>query len=675
MTHHDADRDLRVLVRSLYQPPLQEKIMANEKSSKGAKLTVEVKLPTHKDGKVPEVRVYLFDAAQRLVHSTPAKEQVELDIDPRQRYRVTVGPDLIRTRKTPPADLGSQLVKAAAISRDFSPLQPVSKISIEVLENLIPLWLFTCINIHGSVRKQLTAGGPYAPLCTGVVEIFTIDLLCSLERLGSADLLGIKNQTLARLLNMEINDLLSFNFADLARLSSLAGGMYPLTGQPLRAYIVAHRAELAPFMCNLIPEWAICYQQLPNATIQSDGTFSLDYCFLFWQAPPDLYFEVVQTIDGVAREVADPDIMCTTMWSYDGSQSAVITVEDPAAIACQPDPRPGPGYLYVWPTAIGNVDLRQIDGLETMAGTGLLPGTTPFGGTLSLQVQFDPNLRANNIHFYRWSYRFGSEPFTQVNASVTHRWQEITLGGGGMVNIHLHPVTLGPQMVGTTTNLFEIPDPNLPWINIVDPADRPFAYVDTTVGQTPGRSGMMTLKLEMFDSAGTHVSCGNAGHGGPFQFLLPDLMATPDDYTNAPAPNVDANGDLVFQICVDNNPTTAQLPGVHIGGNSADDCGMLHYASGAQTVAIDYVATHPNDYLSWSLSVSRGSHGVVASTSGSTSSLTPDQFNNAVATLMGNCAQAAFAVNLYAAARAVDGYSRQSQYDRSATIAFALLTP
>ena len=33
----------------------------------------------------------------------------------------------------------------------------------------------------------------------------------------------------------------------------------------------------------------------------------------------------------------------------------------------------------------------------------------------------------------------------------------------------------------------------------------------------------------------------------------------------------------------------------------------------------------------------------------------------------------AFAVNLYCAARATNGYGRQSEYDSSATIAFALL--
>lgn len=273
----------------------------------------------------------------------------------------------------------------------------MSKLSFSVTESLITLWLFHCINIHGTVRKLLNPGGSptsYATICSGNVEIFVIDFACSLQHLSDADLLTIRNQTLGRMIGVEIIDIFTMNASDFARVNALALGLFPLTGNALRNYIVTHRADLAQFMCNLIPEWAICYRQLPDAPIQSDGTFSLHYCFFFWEFPPDIYFEVKQTIGGIEREVADPDIVCTTMWGYDGSHGAVITVEDPAAVACMPT-GPDLGFLYVWPTAIGNINLRQIDGLETLAGTGLLPAPTygpvgtPWGGTLPLQLIFD----------------------------------------------------------------------------------------------------------------------------------------------------------------------------------------------------------------------------------------------------------------------------------------------
>src|SRR5579864_1231376 len=654
--------------------------MARSKEGKRVPVTVEVTLPVIKDKKAPALRVYLFDSTRRLVDSSPAKEKVTFQVDPSQPYQVTVGPDLLTTAKDQPANLAARLANSGVISSGISPQDQAKTVSISLAENLVISWLFDCINIHGSVRKLMNPGGDppaYAPICTGTVQIFTIDLACSLDNLSDAALLSIKNQALARMLDVELADLFSFDLADAVAISALAGGMWTLTGNALRSYIVNNRAALAQFMCNLIPEWAICYTQLPGAPIQPDGTFSLNYCFLFWEFPPDVYFEVVQTIDGSIREVADPDIMCTTMWGYNGSQAAVITVTDPSAIACPPV-KTGPAYLYVWPTAIGNVDLRQIDGLETLAGTGLIPGGpfgTPWGGTLSLQMQFDPNLQANNIQYYRWSYRFdGDLDFTQINASVTHRWMEVT-HAGPVINIHLHPVTLGPQIVGAQTNLFAIPDPSLPWIDINDPADRPFAYFDSTAGQTPGRFGMVTLKLEMFDGAGNPVTCANAGHGGPFTFILPDPMGGPNDYTNAPAPNIDADGNLIYRVQVDNRPTDAELQAVLVNGHAADSCGISHYGSTSDPVAIQYVATQPGNFLWWEMGITRGMGSSAGSAGGDQNSADPAFYNTTAGALLAGCPNAAFAVNLNTHARAIDGYGRQSQYDRSATIAFALLNP
>ena len=50
-------------------------------------------------------------------------------------------------------------------------------------------------------------------------------------------------------------------------------------------------------------------------------------------------------------------------------------------------------------------------------------------------------------------------------------------------------------------------------------------HFDSTAGQTPGRSGMVTLRLEMFDGDGNHVPCANDSKGGIFTFELPDDAA------------------------------------------------------------------------------------------------------------------------------------------------------
>ena len=93
---------------------------------------------------------------------------------------------------------------------------------------------------------------------------------------------------------------------------------------------------------------------------------------------------------------------------------------------------------------------------------------------------------------------------------------------------------------------------------------------------------------------------------------------------------------------------------------------------------IYYVAFHPNDFLDWSLGVSLGIMGSVASIGGSVSAGSPGlpvDFANTATALLQTCPQGAFAVNLYCYARATNGYGRQYQYDCSSTIGFALLKP
>jgi hypothetical protein len=142
---------------------------------------------------------------------------------------------------------------------------------------------------------------------------------------------------------------------------------------------------------------------------------------------------------------------------------------------------------------------------------------------------------------------------------------------------------------------------------------------------------------------------------------------------------------LIFRVRVDNNMTVAQLPrvGTPPGSTDTDPCGMLHYSTLSDNVDLSYVAFHPNDFLDWYLTISRGTSGGVASIPPSpppnnvSSGVpgTPAHFVNSAGALLGPCAQAAFAVNLDCYARAESGYSRQSQYDSSRTIAFALIHP
>jgi hypothetical protein len=691
-------------------------------------ITVHVALSPKEGAKVPAARAYLFDTAGRLVSSEPAAKSVTFKVDPHQDYRVTVGPDLLQDGKAP-AGLAAQLTKAKAVSQDSRAVLGSDVLKFNIFPPIWICWFPTCMNVHGTVRKLLNPGGTppqYAPICSGTVQIFEVALDCTLDSFTVVELLTFRSRLLEKISGVHLAQEFStksaassrnkLSFAKSATVSAeslttrsansdLAAGIASLQGTQLKQFIIANKFNLWWFLCELIPDSAFCWQELTEVPIQSDGTFSSEICFWCPDDLPDLYFEVIQNIGGSEIEISDPQIACSTYYSYDGSQSVDITVDDPRAVACQPPGSTGPGYLYVWPTAIGNIDLGGIDGLETLAGTGLLPGNTPWGGALCLQMQFHPDLQANNIKYYRWSYKFDDESdFSQIHASVTHRYETITISGSQIV-IHLNPVTLGPKLIsgasnpGGTSNLFEIPDPTLPWININDVADRPFAYFDSTEAVLPRKSGGCTLMLEMFDGDGKFVPCNNTrgsttlgdqpgdpGGPGAFTYLLPELPpAPPNNYTNAPTPNVTDHGRLIFRIQVDNNDTVAELPRVATpsGSTDTDPCGVLHYTHPSDNVDLSYIAFHPNNFLDWDLTISKGVTGVVASippsppptnTSSGSPGL-PAHFMNSAGTLLGSCVQAAFAVNLYCAARAESGYGRQSQYDSSATIAFALLHP
>ncbi len=696
--------------------------MNSKKEDSRRTVNIQVTLHNPPTGQtLPTTRAYLFDRPGRLVDSKIVTDNtVAFDVASSQDYRVTVGPDLIGNAKEAPANLNAQLGKANSLSQDVVRTSQETLV-FRVYPNIWFCWFPTCINVHGTVQK---AG--VGPICTGTVQIFQVDLGCTLDSFTFYDLSRLRYRLIDKLTvdsHLVQRNLLSRAMPLQARssaqgkaqaasgsiataasaasaravttysLSDAATTLSALEGSALKQYLVANRALFYWFWCELIPDSAFCWQELGEVAIQSDGSFSAEVCFWCPQDYPDLYFEVIQNIDGSEIEISDPQIACSTYYNYDGSESVNITVSDPRAIACLPTGT-GPGYLFVWPTAIGNQDLGGIDGLETLMGTGLLPGNTPWGGTLPLQMVFHPDLQANNVAYYRWSYRFdGDSDFSPINAPVTHRYMTWV----GPV-LHLNSVNLGPKTVGAAANLFEIPDPNLPWVDIDDPADRPFAYFDSTGGVTPRRSGMCTLLLEMFDAGGNYVPCnnalgasawddqvGDAAPPGPFTFLLPEVGGPPDSYANAPTPNITDHGRLIFRILVDNNSTVAELPRVAtpLGSTDTDPCGVLHYTVGSDNVELDYVAWHPNNFLNWDLYIYRGIQGVAAdipwgAPGTNTSAGTPGSpvaFNNSASTLLGPCAQAGFAVNLYCAARATDGYSRQSEYDSSATIGFALLHP
>jgi hypothetical protein len=133
----------------------------------------------------------------------------------------------------------------------------------------------------------------------------------------------------------------------------------------------------------------------------------------------------------------------------------------------------------------------------------------------------------------------------------------------------------------------------------------------------------------------------------------------------------------VVYVMIDNNPCTSASDMPTIGGVSATtDCGMLQYTSKSDILSIRYIASHPNLQATYAWRVGRAGKGTVpgvpeCSVDGPVK-LTPFMFQKDVGSLLGTCQSAAFYAYVYVYARAINGIGRQSQYDASTTIAFAL---
>ena len=189
---------------------------------------------------------------------------------------------------------------------------------------------------------------------------------------------------------------------------------------------------------------------------------------------------------------------------------------------------------------------------------------------------------------------------------------------------------------------------------------------------------MAKLKLDLFNSAGNPVNITTAG----IKYYVPSTVESDGtiDTVDASTLGLVSGNSFILQVYVDNRPTQAALPGVStpVDSTDSDPCGILHYNNTSDNVDIRYVAYQGGNFLDWYLSVVRGTMGQVAAINGHTSAGSPGlpvDFNNTVATLIGNCSQAAFGVNLDVYSRCTDGWSRINSYDSSQSIAFALTIP
>ena len=487
----------------------------------------------------------------------------------------------------------------------------------------------------------------------------------------------------------------------------------------IRAQLLQLDYLLTPFWCFFPYIWHH-YRKDCIRTIDVDktGHFSTSI-YHNCNDQPDLYFWVEQLQDGVWTSVYKPSVACNTHWNYICGTHIVINA--PNAEACEEpkyDTPPGVslfvlpykiGYTPIWGTPAGSPPAPngwvRSDGFVNYSTSYLgMLYDAPFGGNLRFyhddsyfipKGDSDPGADDNSIKFYRYSYRrSGDTGDWTAMTTPQSRGYRMEYDDGSLPTYESYPIP--PQTIGGTPNLFEF-KPRTPPSRVIDPPTvivrewstgniNDVAASWNTTTSVPAisdvnitdSSGTFDVKVEVFNAIGQQVLPG----ASTFEFLARNSDGTTTRYAEAGEIN---SGAFVFQVHVDNNSVTSALPQPSIGAiHASDDCGFLRYINPADSVHVEFTATHPNNHAVFNFSIVRGSNELaLASTAGvysETAAISAPPYNKVAGVyehnftageLVGDCVNAAFAADLDIWGKATDGRYRLG-IDSHRLIAFAL---
>ncbi len=244
----------------------------------------------------------------------------------------------------------------------------------------------------------------------------------------------------------------------------------------------------------------------------------------------------------------------------------------------------------------------------------------PFGGVLSLQIN---HLLAwmNGVRYYR--VLVGGHPRLET-------WWDLKLNpANGRYEI---PEQFTPKIIAGKDGYYAIRTPGEFYAN---------AYLGMILPSTALANGLTNFTIEFTNAAGRVKT----------SHLQP--------------------------VFIDNQHCQAGILMPEVAGIAATTaCGMLQFTARTEKVKIVYTASQPwlNGTFAWRLG--RAGQGPIPGIASchidGPVSLSPFVFQEEVGTLLGICPSAAFYAHVYVYAKAINGKSRQSQYDASRTVAFAL---
>jgi hypothetical protein len=481
----------------------------------------------------------------------------------------------------------------------------------------------------------------------------------------------------------------------------------------VRGYLRENIMYFNPLFCYFHWWWWLRCEEIAVVETSDAGTFAYD----FWYpccVSPAVYLWVEYMINGIWQTVYHPFIGCGAWWEYACGAPINIYLND-VRVPCVGNPNyTGANNAIVIITIGNNVNVNQIP--QTAPGSGinnmgLMPGNAPFGGQLEPRVLFSENLAGN--YWYRWSYSpHGANTWMPLNASVGRHYYHWV---GNTLSFPVH--NLGPQTKGATPNLFEIQAASGPggaqWAIVDNRYDLPSAFFYSTLlnnGDVVAAAGFYDLKFEVFDISGNLVDLTAAG----IDLLVVDKTQSAPfgaQTLNTAAPDainqIISGGHVMgFQLVirVDNNPVTATINPITSDGagncNAGTDCGFITFVDILTSrTHLNYQPQHPNNFATFSFTVTKGTYGTVHSAHGNlldpTPSITFDAGTSAhpyaqpvgaitesadddfaydvtVGDLIGSCSKAAFAAWLYIQGTANDGYG-WTGIQNSAAQTFAMI--
>lgn len=279
-----------------------------------------------------------------------------------------------------------------------------------------------------------------------------------------------------------------------------------------------------------------------------------------------------------------------------------------------PPPVPGNLFLGIGFVPFNGVTAAGFANTTALAGYFYQVDNAPFAGTLPLIIDHKDAFAAG-ARFYR--VLVNGAPGLDV-------WTDLKLNPATHV---FDTVTMTPANIGAVPGFYPVRDPADTWLN---------ANLGDLLSTAALTFAQPTLEIEFVNAGGGKVVTSN-----------------------------------VIKPLIDNFPCVASLSQATLDGNTADPtCGFLPYATiNADPVTIAYTASQPHDHATYSFTLIKGVN-VMQSVSGNVPG--PGSDTIPLNALMGKCIVAGCAASLYVAATAINGWDRQSEYDRSAQEAFAV---